>query len=159
MAIRNMRTDGDEILRQKSRPVETFDKRLWNLLDDMGDTLAQQNGVGLAGVQVGHLRRIFIIDVGEGVVEFINPQILETSGEQFVAEGCLSFPGEWGMVRRPAHVKAKAQNRQGEWFEIEGDDLLAQAICHENDHLDGVVFLDKVERKLTDKELKELSED
>ena len=159
MAIRNMRTDSDEILRKKSRPVEAFDQRLWELLDDMAETMAQHNGVGLAGVQVGHLRRLFIVDVGEGVIEFINPRILETSGEQFVVEGCLSFPGEWGMVRRPDHVRITAQDRNGKWFELEGDGLLAQAICHENDHLDGVVFLDKVERRLTEKELEEMGQD
>ncbi len=156
MAIRNMRTEGDEILSKKSRPVEVFDQKLWDLLDDMKETMAEHNGVGLAGVQVGYLRRLFIVDVGDGVVEFINPQILETSGEQFVVEGCLSFPGKWGMARRPAHVKARAQDRNGNWFEIEGDDLMAQAICHEYDHLDGIVFLDRIERRLTEEELKEL---
>ena len=158
MAIRNMRTDGDDILRKKSKPVEVFDKKLWELLDDMADTLSEENGVGLAGVQVGVLRRIFIIDVGEGITEFINPQILEVSGEQEVPEGCLSYPGQWGLIKRPAFVKIKAQNRHGEWFETEGSDLLAQALCHESDHLDGIVFLDKVERRLSDEEVRHLGD-
>ena len=127
MAIRNMRTEGDDILRKKSRVVENFDRRLWDLLDDMGDTLTQQNGVGLAAVQVGALRRVFIIDVGDenGVIEFINPEILEQSGSQRVLEGCLSFPGQWGMVR---------------WFEQTGEGLMAQAMVHEYEHLDGHAF-------------------
>lgn len=142
MAIRNMRTEGDDILRKKSRVVEKFDRRLWELLDDMADTLAQQNGAGLAGVQVGVLRRIFLVDVGEGPVEFINPQVLETSGSQRVLEGCLSYPGQWGMITRPDHVKVRAQDRKGRWFELEGEGLMAQAILHESGHLEGQVFKD-----------------
>jgi peptide deformylase len=99
------------------------------------------------------LRRVFVIDVGEGILEFVNPEILETSGTQEGAEGCLSFPGEYGMVERPNHVKVRAQNRMGEWFELEGEELLARAICHENDHLDGVVFKDRMFRLLTEEEL------
>ncbi len=142
MAIRNVRTEGDDILRKKSRVVEKFDRRLWDLLDDMGDTLAQQNGVGLAGVQVGALRRVFIIDVGDenGVIEFVNPEILEQSGSQRVLEGCLSFPGQWGMVTRPDHVKIRAQDRRGRWFERVGEGLMAQAMVHEYGHLDGHAF-------------------
>lgn len=142
MAIRNMRLEGDDILRKKSRPVEKFDRRLWELLDDMADTLAQQNGAGLAGVQVGVLRRVFLVDAGEGPVEFINPEILATSGSQRVLEGCLSYPGQWGMITRPSHVKIRAQDRRGRWFELEGEGLMAQAMLHENGHLDGLAFKD-----------------
>ncbi len=158
MAIRNLRTDGDDVLRKKSKPVEVFDKKLWELLDDMGDTLEEQNGVGLAAVQVGVLRRVFIVDVGEGVTEFINPQLLEENGEQEVPEGCLSYPGQWGLIKRPAYAKIKAQNRNGEWFEKDGTELYAQALCHEYDHLDGISFLDKVERRLTDEEVRHLGD-
>ncbi|MEG2073229.1 MAG: peptide deformylase, partial [Angelakisella sp.] len=117
MAKRNMRYDGDELLRKTSKKVEVFDKKLRTLLDDMAETMAEFNGAGLAAVQVGLLKRLFIVDVGEGVTEFINPEILETSGEQDGAEGCLSFPGEYGMVKRPNHVKVRAQDRFGKWFE------------------------------------------
>ena len=142
MAIRTMRLEGDDILRKKSRPVEKFDRRLWELLDDMADTLAQQNGAGLAGVQVGVLRRVFLVDAGEGPVEFINPEILATSGSQRVLEGCLSYPGQWGMITRPNQVKIRAQDRRGRWFELEGEGLMAQAMLHENGHLDGLAFKD-----------------
>lgn len=144
MAIRNMRTEGDDILRKKSRVVENFDRRLWDLLDDMGDTLTQQNGVGLAAVQVGILRRAFIVSLEEGEqpVEFINPQLLEQNGSQEVIEGCLSYPGQWGMITRPDRVKLRAQDRQGEWFEMEGEGLMAQAMLHEYGHLDGHAFKD-----------------
>ena len=142
MAIRNMRLEGDDILRKKSRPVEKFDRRLWELLDDMADTLAQQNGAGLAGVQVGVLRRVFLVDAGEGPVEFINPEILATSGSQRVLEGCLSYPGQWGMITRPNQVRIRAQDRRGRWFELEGEGLMAQAMLHENGHLDGLAFKD-----------------
>jgi len=144
MAIRNMRTEGDDILCKKSRTVEKFDQRLHDLLDDMADTLAQYNGVGLAAVQVGVLRRAFIVDLGEGdgPVEFVNPQVLEQSGSQRVIEGCLSYPGQWGMITRPDHVKLRAQDRSGKWFELEGDGLMAQAMIHEYGHLDGLSFKD-----------------
>ena len=142
MAIRNMRLEGDDILRKKSRPVEKFDRRLWELLDDMADTLAQQNGAGLAGVQVGVLLRVFLGDAGEGPVEFINPEILATSGSQRVLEGCLSYPGQWGMITRPNQVRIRAQDRRGRWFELEGEGLMAQAMLHENGHLDGLAFKD-----------------
>ncbi|MEG1942675.1 MAG: peptide deformylase [Angelakisella sp.] len=159
MAKRNMRYDGDELLRKTSKKVEVFDKKLRTLLDDMAETMAEFNGAGLAAVQVGLLKRLFIVDVGEGVTEFINPEILETSGEQDGPEGCLSFPGEYGMVKRPNHVKVRAQDRFGKWFEAEGDELYARAVCHENDHLDGVVFKDHVSRMLTDEEMDEDDEE
>jgi len=142
MGIRNLRLEGDSILRKKSRTVDQFNERLWQLLDDMKDTLAQQNGVGLAAVQVGVLRRAFLVDVGDGPVEFINPEILSSSGSQRVLEGCLSFPGQWGMITRPDHVEIRAQDRRGRWFRMEGDGLMAQAVLHENGHLDGLAFKD-----------------
>lgn len=130
-----------------------FNQKLWDLLDDMAETMYQAEGVGLAGPQVGMLRRVFVIDVGEGILEFINPEILETSGTQNGAEGCLSFPGEYGMVERPNFVRVKAQDRNGNWFEMEGEELFARAVCHENDHLDGIVFKDRMSRILTEEEL------
>ena len=124
--------------------MEKFDRRLWDLLDDMGETQAHYNGVGLAAVQVGILRRAFIVSLEEGEqpVEFINPQLLEQSGSQEVIEGCLSYPGQWGMITRPDRVKLRAQDRQGEWFEMEGEGLMAQAMLHEYGHLDGHAFKD-----------------
>ena len=161
MGIRNLRTEGDDILRKKSRTVEKFDRRLHDLLDDMQDTLTQHNGVGLAAVQVGVLRRAFIVDLegdGEGAVEFINPQLLEESGSQRVMEGCLSYPGQWGMVTRAEKVKLKAQDRFGDWFEMEGDGLMAQALLHEYGHLDGLSFKeDATFQPLTEEEVEEIT--
>ncbi|WP_407384192.1 peptide deformylase [Ruminococcus sp.] len=159
MALRNIVKEGDPILLKKCRPVEKFDQRLWDLVDDIVETLADSGGVGLAAPQVGIMRRICVIDVGDGPLEFINPEIIEADGEQEVQEGCLSCPGEFGIIKRPAHVKARFQDRHGEFFELEGDDLLAQAMCHEFDHLDGILFKTKVERMLTEEELKELREE
>ena len=157
MALRNIVKDGDEILSKKCRPVEKFDKKIWTLLDDMAETMHRANGVGLAAPQVGMLRRVVVIDIGEGVIELVNPQIIAYSGEQEGLEGCLSFPGEWGIAKRPNYVKVRAQDRHGEEFEIEGRELLARAFCHEIDHLNGVVFKDRVERMLTPKEIEELN--
>ena len=158
MAIRNILTEEDPFLHKKCRPVEKFDRRLWTLLDDMADTLREANGVGLAAIQVGVLRRVVVIDVGdgEGVRELVNPVILEKSGEQEPMEGCLSIPGKWGITRRPKHVKVRAQNRHGNFFEYEGEDLLATASCHETDHLDGILFLAHVVRMLTEEELERM---
>lgn len=156
MAIRNIITEGDPFLNKKSRPVEKFDKRLAQLLDDMGDTLKDANGVGLAAVQVGVLRRAVVIDVGDGIKELVNPVFLEQSGEQESMEGCLSIPGKWGMTKRPKHVKVRAQDRNGDFYEYEGDDLLATVSCHEIDHLDGILFLSHVTRMLTEEELLKL---
>lgn len=159
MAIRNIREDGDQILRKKSKPVTEFNQKLWELLDDMADTLEEQNGAGLAAVQVGVLRRVFLVDVGEGITEFINPQVVETSGTQTGVEGCLSYPGQWGMVTRPNTARVKAQDRHGGWFEVYGEELFARALLHEYDHLNGVVFTDGDCRMLTDEELEELFKD
>lgn len=157
MAIRNIVKDGDEILNKKCRPVEKFDKKLWDLLDDMAETMHRANGVGLAAPQVGMLRRVVVIDVGEGVIELINPQIIAYSGEQEGVEGCLSFPGEWGITRRPDYVKVKAQDRNGEEFTMDGRQLLARAFCHEIDHLNGIVFKKVADRMLTPREIEEMN--
>ncbi len=156
MAIRNIVKDGDPILTKKCRPVEKFDAKLGILLDDMAETMHNANGVGLAAPQVGMLRRVVVIDVGEGVIELINPKIIAFSGEQVGAEGCLSFPGEWGLNKRPQYVKVKAQSRLGNEFEIEGRDLLARAFCHEIDHLNGIVFKQVAERMLSAEEIKQM---
>lgn len=159
MAIRNIVTnDKDAIfLAKKSRPVEKFDARLATLLDDMAETLHSANGVGLAAVQVGILRRIVVIDIGDGVKELVNPVVVEQSGEQESLEGCLSVPGKWAMTKRPKHVKVRAQDRNGKTFEYEGDDLLATVSCHEIDHLDGILFLKHVVRMLSEEELEKMS--
>ena len=159
MALRNIVKEGDPILLKKCRPVVKFDQKLRELLDDIVETLADSGGVGLAAPQVGVMRRICVIDIGDGPIEFINPEILETEGEQEVQEGCLSCPGEFGIIKRPAHVKARFQDSEGEFYELEGDGLLAQAMCHEFDHLDGILFKTKVERMLTEEELREMREE
>ena len=160
MALRNVLTKEEPALYKKCRPVTEFNHRLHQLLDDMADTLAEQNGVGLAAPQVGVLRRAVIVletnvpeDEDEYLIELINPEILESSGEQFGAEGCLSVPGEYGLVRRPMNVKVRAQDRNGEFFEVEGTGLTARCFCHEIDHLNGIVFTSKCERMLTEEEL------
>ena len=156
MGLRKILTDAEPALHKTCRPVENFDSRLHTLLDDMRETLIDSQGVGLAAPQVGILRRVFLVDVGldgEEIVEFINPQILETEGEQEGAEGCLSVPGRYGLVKRPYWVKVKAQDRYGEWFEAEGEELIGRCFCHENDHLDGIVYTEVMERFLTEEEL------
>jgi len=146
VALREIRHyERDEVLRKKARPVERIDDRILTLLDDMAETMYNAEGVGLAAPQVGILRRVVVIDVGEGVIELINPEIIEQEGEQVAIEGCLSIPGLSGMVKRPARVVVSALNRHGERIEIEGTDLLARALCHEIDHLDGILYVDKVE--------------
>lgn len=152
MATRNIVKIGDDILRKKSRPVEKFDDRLHTLLDDMRETMYKANGVGLAAVQVGVLKRVVVLDCTEdhtGYLELINPEIIEREGEQFEAEGCLSLPGEQGVTVRPMTVKVKAQDRNGQWCIYKGSELKARCFCHEIDHLDGVLFIDKVIDKET----------
>jgi peptide deformylase len=147
MAIRNIVKIGDDILKKKSRPVEKFDERLWQLLDDMKETMYLAEGVGLAAVQVGVLKRAIVIDCSQdksGYMELINPEIIETEGEQREVEGCLSLPGESGVTLRPAEVKVKAQDRNGNWCVYKGTDLKARCFCHEIDHLDGIVFTERV---------------
>ncbi len=152
MAIRQIVTSEDPILRKTSRKVEKFDEKLCTLLDDMRDTLKKAEGAGLAAVQVGILRRVVLVDVGDGLLELINPEIIETKGEIEDTEGCLSVPGEWGLVKRPEYVKIKAQDRRGVWRRYEGTDLKARCFCHEIDHLDGIIYTDKVTKKLTPEE-------
>ncbi len=146
MALREIVKYGDDILRKKCRPVTVFDEKLHTLLEDMKETLAEAQGAGLAAPQVGMLRRICIIDVRDsnGIYELINPEIVSVEGTQCGNEGCLSLPGEWQEVERPAKVTVKAQDRNGNEFTLTGEGLLARAICHETDHLDGVLFIDKV---------------
>ena len=146
MAIRNIVKDGDPILRKICRSVLNFDERLATILDDMAETMYEADGCGLAAPQIGMMRRFCIVDVGDGVIELINPEIVETSGSQTGDEGCLSFPGEFAEVERPMTVTVKAQDRNGEFFTITGEGLKARAFCHEIDHLDGIVYKDHVKK-------------
>lgn len=148
MALRKVRVMGDEVLRKKCKEVKEVNDRIRVLIDDMFDTMYEENGVGLAAPQVGILKRIVVIDVGEEPLVFINPVILETSGEQTGDEGCLSLPGKSGVVTRPNYVKVRAFDEEMNEFELEGTELLARAICHECDHLDGILYVDKVEGEL-----------
>lgn len=145
MAIRQIRTEEDGVLRKVSKEVKVFDDALGMLLDDMADTMYEENGVGLAAPQIGLLKRIFVVDIGEGLIEFINPVIVSTEGEQFGEEGCLSVPNKFGNVRRPNYAKLRAQDRNGNFFEIEGTELMARAMLHEYDHLEGKLYVDLVE--------------
>ena len=155
MGIRKIMTVKEPCLHKVCRPVEKFDKKLHKLLDDMKETLVDANGVGLAAPQVGILRRVDIVDTGEEMLELVNPELVETSGEQEGAEGCLSVPGKYGLVKRPNYAKVRAQDRDGNWFEAEGEELIARCFCHELDHLDGIVYTEIMERYLTDEELNE----
>lgn len=151
MAIRNIRKENDEILRKKSREVTVIDERIHELLDDMTETMDDANGVGLAAVQVGALKRVVVIDAGDGLLELINPVMVRQTGEKIDIEGCLSVPETWGEVKRPSKVVVEALNRSGEKITIEGEGLLAKALCHELDHLDGILFIDKVIRYIDSK--------
>ena len=156
MGLRKILTDKDPALHKVCKPVTAFDAKLHKLLDDMRETLIDSNGVGLAAPQVGILRRVFLVDVGlngEDILECINPEILETKGEQEGAEGCLSVPGRYGLVKRPYWVKIRAQDRNGDWFEAEGEELIGRCFCHEYDHLDGILYTEKMDRFLTEEEL------
>ena len=154
MAIRTILTEEEEVLHKVCKPVEKFDERLWLLLDDMRDTLIKSGGVGLAAPQIGVQRRVFIMDTGDGLKECVNPVILERRGEQECVEGCLSSPGQYGLIRRPAVVKLQAQNRNGKYFIVTLDGLAAECADHENDHMDGILFKTKVERMLSPDEIK-----
>ena len=158
MAIRNIVTFGDDVLTKKCRPVEKFDERLNDLVNDLFETLYQSGGAGLAAPQVGVLRRIAVIDIDENPIELINPEIVETSGEIEDVEGCLSVPGENGLVKRPEYCKIRAQNRKGVWRFYEGTGLKARCFCHEIDHLDGILYTDKQIKNLTAEEIKRLRE-
>ena len=153
MGLRRIHTDKEPALHKVCKEVTSFDWRLKKLLEDMKDTLIDSNGVGLAAPQVGILRRVVLVDVGDEIIELINPELIETSGEQIGAEGCLSVPGKYGLVKRPMYAKVRAQDRDGNWFEAEGEELIARCFCHELDHLDGVLYTQVMDRFLTDKEL------
>lgn len=160
MALRNIVTEGDSVLTKVSRPVTKFDRRLHQLLDDMAETLVDAGGVGLAAPQVGVLRRVVVVDTGEdGILELVNPEIIEQSGQQTGLEGCLSVPGKYGIVTRPNYVKVRAQDRDGGWFEAEGEALIARCFCHELAHLEGQLYTAVAERMLTPEELKAMMEE
>ncbi len=153
MGLRRILTVEEASLHKVCKPVANFNGRLWKLLDDMRETLIESNGVGLAAPQVGILRRVVLVDTGDEILELINPSLVETDGEQIGAEGCLSVPDKFGLVKRPMWAKVVAQDRNGNWFEAEGEELIARCFCHELDHLDGIVFTEVMERLLTDEEL------
>ena len=153
MGLRKILTDKDPALHKVCKPVEQFDRKLHKLLDDMRETLIDSNGVGLAAPQVGILRRVVLVDVGDEILELINPEMLETDGEQVGPEGCLSVPGKYGLVKRPYWAKVRAQDRNGDWYEAEGEELIARCFCHELDHLDGIVYTQVMDRFLTEEEL------
>ena len=156
MGIRKILTDKDPALHKVCKPVTSFDKKLHKLLDDMAETLEEANGVGLAAPQVGILRRVVIVDSGDGILELVNPTMVEISGEQIGAEGCLSVPGKYGLVKRPNVAKVRAQDRNGNWYEVEAKELIARCFCHELDHLDGIVYTQVMDRFLSDEELDEM---
>ena len=156
MGLRKILTDKEDALHKVCKPVTSFDNKLFKLLDDMAETRVDSGGVGLAAPQVGILRRVVLVDVGEEeseILELINPEMVETDGEQYGPEGCLSVPGKYGLVKRPYYAKVRAQDRNGEWFEAEGEELIARCFCHELDHLDGIVYTEKMDRYLTEEEL------
>ena len=153
MALRKILTDKEPALHKVCKPVVNFDEKLHTLLEDMKDTLIDSQGVGLAAPQVGILRRVVLVDTGEEILELINPVMVETDGEQEGPEGCLSVPGLYGLVKRPYYAKVRAQDRDGNWFEAEGEELIARCFCHELDHLDGIVYTEVMERLLTEEEL------
>ena len=153
MGLRMILTDREPALHKVCKPVTAFDNKLHKLLDDMRETLIDSNGVGLAAPQVGILRRVVLVDVGDEILELVNPTLLETDGEQLGAEGCLSVPGKYGLVMRPYWAKVRAQDRYGDWYEAEGEELIARCFCHELDHLDGIIYTEVMERFLTEEEL------
>ena len=150
--VRDILKLGDETLRKPSKPMQKFDLRLWLLLRDMAEPMRKADGVGLAAPQVGILRRVVVIDVGDenGLIELVNPEIISSDGEQAGSEGCLSVPGRRGYVVRPNKVTVRAQDRKGKKFEITGEGLLARALCHEIDHLDGIIYVDKMDHEIFD---------
>ena len=156
MALRKIITEGNPTLTKVCRPVTAFDDRLATLIDDMKQTLIEANGVGLAAPQVGILRRVVVVDLGDEIVELVNPRILEESGEQDGLEGCLSVPEKYGLVKRPNFVRLEAQDRFGEWFEYEGEALIARCFCHELEHLDGHLYTEKAYHMLTPEEYEQM---
>ncbi|NCE64606.1 peptide deformylase [Pseudoflavonifractor sp. 524-17] len=160
MAIRGILTDTDPALRKVCRPVVNFDRRLWDLLDDLKETLAKANGAGLAAPQIGILRRaVIVMDDEDQMLELVNPELVWTRGEQDGFEGCLSVPGRWGKVKRPMRARVKAQDRMGNWFEAEGEEIVARCFCHELEHLDGHLFIDHTDRLYTNEEMEQLLEE
>ena len=153
MALRKFLTDKEPALHKTCKAVTSFDAKLHTLLDDMRETLIESGGVGLAAPQVGILRRVVLVDTGEEILELINPTMVETDGEQEGPEGCLSVPGKYGLVKRPYYAKVRAQDREGNWYEAEGEELIARCFCHELDHLDGIIYTEVMERYLTPEEL------
>lgn len=154
MAIRTILTEGEPALTKKCHPVTKFDGKLADLLDDLKETLARANGLGLAAPQVGILRRaVIVVDGDDQMLELVNPEILDQKGEQDGLEGCLSVPGKWGYVKRPEWVKVKAQDRTGQWFEVEGTGITARCFCHELAHLDGHLYVELTDRLYTGEEL------
>ena len=153
MGLRKILTDAEPALHKTCKPVTAFNGRLHALLDDMRETLIESGGVGLAAPQVGILRRVVLVDTGEEILELINPAMVATDGEQEGPEGCLSVPGKYGLVKRPYYAKVRAQDREGNWYEAEGEELIARCFCHELDHLDGIIYTEVMERFLTEEEL------
>ena len=153
MALRKILSHMNPALHMKCKPVEKFDEKLHKLLDDMRETLIESGGVGLAAPQVGIVRRVVLVDNGEEILELVNPTIIETDGEQIGPEGCLSVEGKYGLVKRPYYAKVRAQDRNGNWFEAEGEELTARCFCHELDHLEGILYTKVMERWLTEEEL------
>ncbi len=153
MALRKILTDKEGALHKVCKPVTAFDARLHALLNDMRETLIDSGGVGLAAPQVGILRRVVLVDTADEILELVNPELIETAGEQEGPEGCLSVPGKYGLVRRPNYAKVRAQDRNGNWYEAEGEELIARCFCHELDHLDGILYTQVMDRFLTDEEL------
>ncbi len=156
MALRKILTDGNPALKKVCRPVTAFDERLATLIDDMKETVVQANGVGLAAPQVGVLRRVVVVDLGDEIIELVNPRILEQDGEQDGLEGCLSVPERFGLVKRPNRVRLEAQDRHGDWYEYEGEELIARCFCHELEHLDGHLYTERAYRMLTQEEYEDL---
>ena len=160
MAIRTILTDEDPVLHKKCHPITKFDDKLGRLLDDLKETLAHANGAGLAAPQVGILRRaVIVVDGEDRMLELVNPELIETEGEQEGFEGCLSVPGRWGVVKRPMKAKVKAQDRHGNWFEAEGEEVVARCFCHELEHLDGHLFTEHAPKLYTTEELDKLMEE
>ena len=159
MAIRMIREEGEPVLRKVCKPVKEITPKIAELVDDMLDTMYDENGVGLAAPQVGMLKRIVVIDIGEGPVVLINPEIVETSGEQTGREGCLSIPGKMAVVTRPNYAKVTAVDITGQNIIVEGEELMARALCHEIDHLDGILYIDKMEGELMDVEVDDEEEE
>ena len=157
MALRKIVVQGEDCLNKVCRPVTDFNRRLHALMDDLVETLAEAGGAGLAAPQVGVLRRACVVmdEETEEFIELVNPEIVSQSGEQTGPEGCLSVPGKWGLVTRPDYVRVRAQDRDGNWFEIEGEGLMARCFCHELEHLDGHLYTEHIERFLTDEEVEE----